>query len=156
MPLVPIMPTSGAKRCMLPPRPCEQPLSRPKSSATRLRGETPLARAWPWPRCVLKTTSSRRKWAQTPGGDRLFADVGVAGPVDQAPLVGARELFLAPPDRLHLAVKRQHSALVVPDRLSSHRRHPTNTSLCAPPQMPIISRSIGSCLAPNTIRAIPR
>ena len=26
MPLVPIMPVSGAKRCMLPPRPCEQPV----------------------------------------------------------------------------------------------------------------------------------
>jgi hypothetical protein len=40
------------------------------------------------------------------GGDSLFTHIRVAGTVDQAPLVGARQLFLAPPDRLHLAVKR--------------------------------------------------
>ena len=42
MPLVPIMPTSGANRCMLPPRPCEQPVARPNSSANNWRGGTPL------------------------------------------------------------------------------------------------------------------
>ena len=66
MPLVPIIPNSGAKRCMLPPRPPEQPVARPKSSAISAWGGTPLARAWPWPRWVLKTASSSRRWAQTP------------------------------------------------------------------------------------------
>ncbi len=61
-----IMPTSGEKRCMLPPRPCEQPVALPKSSAKTWRGGTPLARAWPWPRWVLKAASSSRRWAQTP------------------------------------------------------------------------------------------
>ena len=50
-------------------------------------GGTPLARAWPWPRCVLKTTSSAREMGTDADGDRLLADVGVAGAVDQAALV---------------------------------------------------------------------
>ena len=66
IPLVPIMPTSGENRCMLPPRPCEQPLARPNSSAISASGATPLASAWPWPRCVLKTASAWRRCAHTP------------------------------------------------------------------------------------------
>ena len=66
IPLVPRSPTSGAKRCMLPPRPREQPVARPNSSAISSRGGTPFASAWPWPRWVLSTVSSGRRWAETP------------------------------------------------------------------------------------------
>ena len=69
---------------MLPPRPCEQPVARPNSSAISSRGGTPLASAWPWPRCVLKTASSASQVGADADGDRLLADVGVAGAVDQA------------------------------------------------------------------------
>ena len=67
MPLVPIMPISGENRCMLPPRPREQPVARPNSSAISSRGGMPLASAWPCPRCVLKT-------------DRPSSDVGTRPP----------------------------------------------------------------------------
>ena len=66
MPLVPIMPISGEKRCILPPRPREQPVSRPKSSAINSRGGIPLAKAWPCPRCVEKIGSRSVRCAQTP------------------------------------------------------------------------------------------
>src|SRR5579859_5087510 len=59
-------PHLGANRCMLPPRPREQPVARPNNSAMSALGATPLASACPWPRCVLKTTSSLCRLAHTP------------------------------------------------------------------------------------------
>ena len=38
MPLVPIMPISGENKCMLPPRPRDNPVSRPNNSAINSRG----------------------------------------------------------------------------------------------------------------------
>ena len=93
MPLVPIMPISGANRCMLPPRPREQPVARPNSSAISSHGGSPLASAWPCPRCVLKTTSSCAQMRADAGRDRFLADVGVAGAVDQPALMAARQLL---------------------------------------------------------------
>jgi hypothetical protein len=43
--------------------------------------------------------------ATNPGGDRLLADIGVAGPVHEAPLVATGQLLFAQPDHLHRAVK---------------------------------------------------
>ncbi len=41
-------------------------------------------------------------------GDGFFANVGMAGSVDQSALVGSRKLFFALADDLHLAIQRQH------------------------------------------------
>ena len=40
-------------------------------------------------------------------GDGFFTDVRMAGPVDQAFLVRAGQLLLAPPDQDHGTIKRQ-------------------------------------------------
>ena len=48
-----------------------------------LGGATPLARAWPWPRWVLNTVVVAQVGTNA-GGDRLLADVGVAGAGDYA------------------------------------------------------------------------
>ena len=45
MPLVPIIPISGENKCMLPPRPREQPVCRPNNSAISSCGGNPLASA---------------------------------------------------------------------------------------------------------------
>ena len=42
-----------------------------------------------------------------PGGDGLLAHVGVAGPVNQAPLVAAGQLLFALPDGLHRAIQAE-------------------------------------------------
>ena len=57
-------------------------------------------------------------------GDRLLADVGVAGPVHQAPLVRPRQVLLAPPDRLHPPIQGQQAIGIQP-RPRSHGRHPS-------------------------------
>ena len=79
-------------------------LPRPNSSAKSSSGGMPLARACPWPRWVLKTASSVRRWAQTPVGDRLLAYIGVACAVNEAARVAAGELLFARADELHGAV----------------------------------------------------
>ena len=40
----------ASKKCIEPPRPFEQPVSLPKSSAMIARADIPLAYAWPWSR----------------------------------------------------------------------------------------------------------
>ena len=52
------------------------------------------------------------------GGDRLLADVGVAGAVDQPALVAPRQLLLALANQLHGAIERKD--LVEFDRLCCH------------------------------------
>ena len=111
MPLVPIRPTSGANRCMLPPRPCEQPVARPNSSAKSCRGGTPLARAWPWPRCVLKTTSSLPQMGADADGDRFLSDIGMAGAVNQPVVVRSGQLLLAQTNEHHLTIQLQQLIL---------------------------------------------
>ena len=130
MPLVPIMPISGENRCMLPPRPCEQPVARPNSSAISSRGGIPLASAWPWPRCVLKTTSSRRQMGADAGRDRLLADVGVAGAVDQPALVAAGQFLLGLPDELHRAIELAAAARPM-CRCDVRSWHAILTSFCS-------------------------
>ena len=97
-------PPPGENTCMLPPRPCETPVTRPSNSAMSWRGETPLASAWPCPRCVLNTASSARRWAQTP-----TAIASSPTYVWQAPWTSpcwcARELLLGAPDDEHLTVQ---------------------------------------------------
>ena len=109
IPLVPIMPTSGAKRCMLPPRPYEQPVSRPISSAARRPRRDALGQR-------VAVASMRAEdhvvgaEVRRPDGDRLLADIRVAGPVHQPPLMGPRQVLLAPADRLHLPVQGEQAA----------------------------------------------
>ena len=45
IPLVPISPISGLKRCMLPPLPFEQPVSFPNNSDISSKGSKPFAKA---------------------------------------------------------------------------------------------------------------
>jgi hypothetical protein len=60
-------------------------------------------------------------------GDRLLADVGVAGPVDQALLMGTRQVLLAPADRLHRPVERPQF-VERPRRVLRHGRRQAITS----------------------------
>ena len=94
MPLVPIKPVSGAKRCMLPPRPCEQPVALPKSSAATARGLTPLASACPWPAMRAEHYIVAAQSGADAGRYRLFADVGVAGPRAPVPFGGRGRVAL--------------------------------------------------------------
>ncbi len=48
------------------------------------------------------------------GCDRLLADVGMAGPVNQPALVRFGQLLFALPDELHLAIEIKQSGLVKP------------------------------------------
>ena len=65
-PLVPNNPQDASYKCIVPPRPPQQPSRLPYSSAIRVLGDIPLASAWPWPRWVLVIQSVLRRWAQTP------------------------------------------------------------------------------------------
>ena len=95
MPLVPIMPTSGANRCMLPPRPREQPVARPNSSAISSTRRHALGQRVAVAAVRAEDHVVRAQVGADADGDRLLADVGVAGAVDQAALVGAGQLLLA-------------------------------------------------------------
>ena len=92
---------------MLPPRPCEQPVARPKSSANNCRGDTPFAERVPVPAVSTEDDVVAPQVRTDSGGDRLLADVGVAGPMNQATLIGARQLLFAAPDQDHRAIKGQ-------------------------------------------------
>ena len=102
MPLVPIMPISGRKQVHAAAAAVRAAGRSPVQFGDELRGGTPLARAWPWPRCVLKTASSRPQMGTDADGDRFLADIGVAGAVDQAALMRFRQSLLAVTDQLHL------------------------------------------------------
>ena len=101
IPLVPIMPVSGANRCMLPPRPCEQPVARPKSSANNCAGRHALGQRVPVPAVGAEDDVVAAQVRTNPGGDRLLPDVGVAGPVNQPALMRSRQLLFAAPDQDH-------------------------------------------------------
>jgi hypothetical protein len=81
-------------------------------------------------------------------GDRLLADVGVAGSVDQSALMGAGQLLLALPDQLHLPVEPQEQfpACLGLDRC--HRVTPSRdralSRACRPRSSPGCHRPSGS------------
>ncbi|HEY4026888.1 MAG TPA: hypothetical protein VGO86_10705 [Candidatus Dormibacteraeota bacterium] len=54
-PVAPSMPTVVSAMCIEPPVPRLVPVALPYSSAIIRATSTPLAIAWPWPRCVLAT-----------------------------------------------------------------------------------------------------
>ena len=107
IPLVPIRPISGANRCMLPPRPREQPVARPNSSAISCRGLQTLGQGMAVPPVGAEDDVVGFQMSTNPGGDRLLADVRVAGPVNQAALVAAGQLFFALANGLHRAIETQ-------------------------------------------------
>ena len=53
MALAPRFPVSGSAMCIDPPFPRQYPAALPNSSANMRSAAAPLARQWPWPRCVL-------------------------------------------------------------------------------------------------------
>ena len=87
MPLVPIMPTSGANRCMLPPRPCEQPLARPYSSAISWQRRHALGQRVAVAAVRAEDDVVPPQVRTDADRDRFLADVGVAGAVDEAALM---------------------------------------------------------------------
>ena len=105
MPLVPIMPISGANRCMLPPRPREQPPARPNSSANSCSRRHALGQRMAVAAMRAEHHVVGSQMGADAGRDRLLADVGMAGAVDQPALVRAGELLLALADELHLLVE---------------------------------------------------
>ena len=111
MPLVPIMPTSGANRCMLPPRPCEQPVARPNSSAINCAGRDALGQGVAVAAVGAEDDVVGPQMGADAGGDRLLADVGVTGAVDQAALMRPGQLLLAAADQNHDTIQRQEIVL---------------------------------------------
>ena len=105
MPLVPIMPISGANRCMLPPRPREQPVARPNSSAIKLGRRHALGQRVPVAAMRAEDRVVAVRGAHDARGDRLLADVGVAGAVDQAALMTAGQLLFGLANELHGAIQ---------------------------------------------------
>ncbi len=98
MPLVPSMPTSGEKMCMLPPRPCEQPVTRPSSSAISSTWGNALGQGVAVAAVGAEHGVVGAQVGADADGDGLLADVGVAGAVDEAGLVGASQLLLGAAD----------------------------------------------------------
>ena len=107
MPLVPIMPISGANRCMLPPRPREQPVSRPYSSAISCTRLEPLGQRVPVAAVRAEDCVVATQMRTDADGDRFLPDIGVARAVDQAALMRLREPLLAEADGKHRAVERE-------------------------------------------------
>jgi hypothetical protein len=64
--LAPSMPRLKSAMCIVPPLPRQRPSVEPQSSSIMAAGSQPLARQWPWPRCVLMMRSSSVKCSQTP------------------------------------------------------------------------------------------
>ena len=66
MPLVPIIPTSGRTGACDPPRPCEQPVCRPNSSANKLTRRDPLGQGMTVAAVRAEHHVAGRKIGQTP------------------------------------------------------------------------------------------
>ena len=107
IPLVPIMPVSGANRCMLPPRPWEQPVARPKSSANSCARRHALGQGMPVPAMRAEDDVVAAQVRTDAGGDRLLPDVGMAGSVNQPALVRSCQLLFAAANQDHRAIKGQ-------------------------------------------------
>ena len=105
MPLVPIIPISGLKRCILPPRPCEQPVTRPEEFRDHLARGDALGQGMPVSAVGAEDGVVGAQVRAHPAGDGLFAHIGVASAVDQAHLVRAGQLLLGVADNDHLPVE---------------------------------------------------
>ncbi len=87
---------------MEPPRPPLTPVERPNSSAKIPSIGTPFATAWPWPRCVLVTMSSRVSAAQTPTAHASWPIEEWNDPFMRPRLCSRLDAELDRPDELHL------------------------------------------------------
>ena len=110
MPLVPMRPTSGAKRCMLPPRPCEQPVAAAEQLGDQLPRRNALGERVAVTAMRAEDDIVRAQMSADAGGDRLLADISVAGAMHQAALTGAGQLLLRPADEEHGAEKGEQLA----------------------------------------------
>ena len=90
--------------CIEPPLPWQMPVRLAVDLGHHAFTSQPLAIAWPWPRCVEATKSSSRRWAITPGGDRLLAGVEVDEPRDLAGRELGVQALLEVADGAHHAI----------------------------------------------------
>ena len=86
---------------------------RPNSSAIKLAGGQALGQGVAVAAVRAEDDVVGAQMRADAGRDRLLADVGVAGAVDQAALVTARELLLALADQLHGAVQKSASGCCI-------------------------------------------
>ena len=95
---------------MLPPRPREQPGGPPEQLGHQLARRHALGQGVAVAAVGAEDHVVRAQVGAHAGRDRLLADVGVAGAVDQAACVGPGQRLLGPPDHDHLAVERRAPA----------------------------------------------
>ena len=108
MPLVPLAQLLARTGACFRPRPCGSTTASAGtcySSAINCTGETPLARAWPWPRCRAEHDIVALEVCAHADCDRFLTDISVARAVNEAALVRLRQLLLlSPADEYHLAI----------------------------------------------------
>ena len=109
MPLVPIMPTSGENRCMLPPRPREQPVGTTVQLGDQFQRRHALGQSVAVAAVRAENHVLMPQMGAHAGGDRFLADVGVAGAVDQPALVRADQQLLAAADKRHRPVQGEQA-----------------------------------------------
>jgi hypothetical protein len=83
-----------------------------KQLGNKLAGRQPLRQGMTMPAMGAEDHVIGSQMSANPGGNGFLAHVGMAGSVDQAPLVRAGQIFLALANQLHLPVQPQQEVLI--------------------------------------------
>ena len=107
MPLVPIIPTSGLKRCILPPSSLRAAGRATEKLGNHFVRADSLCQGMPVPAVRAENGIIGAQVRAHAGGNRLFPDIGVAGAVNQTHLVRTGQLLLSVAYNEQLPVERE-------------------------------------------------